>query len=130
MARRSASWLEPCSKPSARSTRAAACSRTCRRSRRPQTDPFSEQGDAMKAHKNVALGCASITLVTSIWGCASAPPPRELLDARAAYARAETGLASKLSPATLHDARTTLERAERDYSDDPSSPAVRDLAYI
>jgi outer membrane protein OmpA-like peptidoglycan-associated protein len=63
-------------------------------------------------------------------GCASSPPPKELLDARAAYNRAESSEASNLSPAALHEAKVALSHAERAYMDDDDSPAVRDIAYV
>ena len=62
--------------------------------------------------------------------CASSPPPRELLDARAAYARAQDSAAEKLQPAALQDAKIALGRAEQSYSDDGDSQQTRDLAYI
>lgn len=63
-------------------------------------------------------------------GCATAQPPQELLDARAAYVRAENGYAKDLSPAALHGARQALEGAEQAFSDDGDSEVTRDRAYI
>jgi outer membrane protein OmpA-like peptidoglycan-associated protein len=57
-------------------------------------------------------------------------PPAELLDARAAYKRAESGLASKENPAQLHTASNALEQAERAYEEKGDSEHTRDLAYI
>jgi outer membrane protein OmpA-like peptidoglycan-associated protein len=68
--------------------------------------------------------------IVSAVACASAPPPKELLDARAAYQRAQSGPAEQLSPAALHDAKTSLARAEKAYKDDSDSPETRDLAYV
>jgi outer membrane protein OmpA-like peptidoglycan-associated protein len=63
-------------------------------------------------------------------GCAhSFPPPRELVEARAAYARAEKGTAAQLAPARLKLARQALNSAELSYGGAPESE-VRDRAYI
>jgi outer membrane protein OmpA-like peptidoglycan-associated protein len=63
-------------------------------------------------------------------GCATAMPPKELLDARAAYTQAEAGYAKDLSPVSLHDAKTSLDNAEKTFADDGDSPMTRDAAYI
>jgi len=65
----------------------------------------------------------------ALGGCASAQPPSELIDARAAYQRASTGPAAQLSPADLHVARQTLDEAERSFKDDGPSEKTRDAAY-
>jgi len=83
----------------------------------------------MIARKGLALGCVGTVLIASV-GCASSPPPRELLDARAAYNHAQSGPANQLSPASLHEAKIALNRAEGAYDDDADSPATRDMAYI
>lgn len=63
-------------------------------------------------------------------GCATTQPPKELLDARAAYVRAENGYAKDLNPASLHSARQALDGAERSFSDDGDSEFTRDRAYV
>jgi len=63
-------------------------------------------------------------------GCAANPPPPELLDARSAYIRAESGPAAQLKPDSLHEARVALDRAERAYQDDPGDQKTRDIAYV
>jgi outer membrane protein OmpA-like peptidoglycan-associated protein len=63
-------------------------------------------------------------------GCASAPPPPELLDARSAYIRAESSPASQLKPDSLHEAKGALDKAERAYADDPKDQKTRDIAYV
>jgi outer membrane protein OmpA-like peptidoglycan-associated protein len=64
-------------------------------------------------------------------GCASAQPPRELIDARASYARAAAdSRVTSLAPTQLHVAKTTLDTAERHFRDDGDEPETRDLAYI
>jgi outer membrane protein OmpA-like peptidoglycan-associated protein len=62
--------------------------------------------------------------------CASAPPPQELVDARAAYTRSESGRARQYDPAGLHEAKVLLDRAENAYVEDPGSSASADLAYV
>jgi outer membrane protein OmpA-like peptidoglycan-associated protein len=62
--------------------------------------------------------------------CASSQAPKELVDARAAYTRAQTGYARDLSPAALHDAKVALESAERTFADDGDTDQTRDAAYI
>lgn len=71
-----------------------------------------------------ALACAGIA------GCGSPAIPRELADARTAYAQAQTSPATSLTPAELLDARQALDRAEKAFEDDPESQETRDLAYI
>jgi outer membrane protein OmpA-like peptidoglycan-associated protein len=68
--------------------------------------------------------------VAGLAACASHKPPVELVDARAAYAHAEDGNASKLTPADLHVAAVALDSAERAYKDDAESQKTKDLAYI
>ncbi len=62
--------------------------------------------------------------------CASAPPPRQLLDARAAYNEARLGKAAEIAPAELHSASESLNAAERAYQDDPESAETFALAYV
>jgi len=59
-------------------------------------------------------------------GCASSQAPKELVDARAAYTRAQTGYAKDLSPASLHDAKVALDSAERTFADDGDMQRNRD----
>jgi outer membrane protein OmpA-like peptidoglycan-associated protein len=63
-------------------------------------------------------------------GCAHDAPPPELVDARAAYQRAQYGEANELVPAKVHDARVKLDKAERAYKDDGQSAKTRDMAYV
>jgi outer membrane protein OmpA-like peptidoglycan-associated protein len=62
-------------------------------------------------------------------GCSSALPPNELVNARAAYARASTGTTAQLDPADLHVAKETLDRAERSFAADGPSQKTKDAAY-
>jgi len=63
-------------------------------------------------------------------GCATPPPPRHLLDARAAYQKARSGKAAELAPAELHTAKSALNDAEAAYQDDPESAEANTLAYV
>jgi outer membrane protein OmpA-like peptidoglycan-associated protein len=71
------------------------------------------------------LGVAAAVAV----GCATAPPV-ELINARAAYARASAGPAGQLAPADLHKARLVLDQAERALSDERNLGRAVDFAYI
>lgn len=84
----------------------------------------------MKSTRFASLTFSHLVAFGLVAACASSPPPRELLDARAAYSRAQAGPAEQLSPATLHDAKVALNRAEQSYADDSDSQQTRDLAYI
>ncbi len=84
----------------------------------------------MKINRFASLTFGHLAALGLVAACASAPPPRELLDARAAYSRAQGGPAEQLSPATLHDAKVALNSAEQSYSNDSDSQQTRDLAYI
>ncbi len=77
------------------------------------------------------LGLApALVLPLVVTGCAASPPPKELIDARAAYAAAQQGPAQKEKPAEVHVARQSLEQAETAFKDDPDAPRTKDLAYI
>ena len=62
--------------------------------------------------------------------CAHRAPPQELVDARAAYARAHVGPAVQANTPGLHESHRALEEAEREFAEQPSSDAARHLAYI
>ncbi|AKT43102.1 OmpA family protein [Chondromyces crocatus] len=63
-------------------------------------------------------------------GCAAAQPPQELVNARAAYERAQASRAPQLTPVPLHEAKQALDAAEVAFNDDAESQRTRDLAYI
>jgi outer membrane protein OmpA-like peptidoglycan-associated protein len=63
-------------------------------------------------------------------GCGSSLPPRELVDARAAYEKAKTGQASQLKPEVVHEAKVALDQAEAAFNDDATSDRTRDLSYV
>ncbi len=62
--------------------------------------------------------------------CGSGLPPKELVDARAAYQSSSKGPAAQQSPAELHVAKQSLDVAERSFNDDGDSPATKDFSYI
>ncbi|MDB4989197.1 MAG: outer membrane protein [Myxococcaceae bacterium] len=70
-----------------------------------------------------------IALVGSGVGCAH-NPPKELLDARAAYKQAASGIATKETPAQLHTADNALKLAEDTFDKDGDSEHTRDLSYV
>jgi outer membrane protein OmpA-like peptidoglycan-associated protein len=69
----------------------------------------------------------SVLATLGLAACGSSPS-RELVDARAAYARASTGPAAQSVPAEVHKARVSLDAAEAAYHSDSSNQ--RDLAYV
>lgn len=77
--------------------------------------------------KRKTLSVAALALLV---GCGSNLPPKELVDARAAYQTAAKGPASQQSPAELHVAKQALDQAERSFNDDGDSPQTKDFAYI
>jgi outer membrane protein OmpA-like peptidoglycan-associated protein len=81
----------------------------------------------IQKHGALALGS---WLAISISACASSQAPQELLDARAAYQRAESGPAAKFKPDQVHEAKVALDQAEQSFSSDPGEQKTRDLAYI
>ncbi len=83
--------------------------------------------------RTVSRGIISVlALVTAVGAaaCGAAAPPKELRDARAAYAEAASGPAGTLTPAELVDAKKALDNAERSFADDGASDKTRDAAYI
>jgi outer membrane protein OmpA-like peptidoglycan-associated protein len=73
---------------------------------------------------------ASIMLALAAVACGGAQPPKELVEARAAYQRAESGQAGKAVPAQVHDAKKALDEADRAFDDKGDEPEVRDKAYV
>lgn len=80
------------------------------------------------AKRGGAVALAAALLAAS--GCGAGAPPRELVDARAAYKRAEAGPPSKYVPAELHGAKTALDHAEASFRDDGDSDKTKDLSYV
>jgi outer membrane protein OmpA-like peptidoglycan-associated protein len=83
-------------------------------------------------HLQRTILSASVLLFAfgATYGCASTPAPTELLEARSAYIRAESGIASQYKPDQLHEAKVALDRAEAAYVDSPGKQSTRDLAYV
>jgi outer membrane protein OmpA-like peptidoglycan-associated protein len=72
----------------------------------------------------------AVFTVGALPACGTTNPPKELVDARAAYKKAESGNAAKLKPAELHVAKEALDKAEAQFADSPSDDKVKDLAYV
>jgi outer membrane protein OmpA-like peptidoglycan-associated protein len=90
----------------------------------------NEMENAMKLLRKNAVVTIGSLLVMSVAGCASTPAPQELLDARSAYLRTQSGPASQLKPDQVHEAKVALDKAEQSYADDPADQKTRDLAYV
>lgn len=71
-----------------------------------------------------------IAAACGLVGCATAQPPKELVDAREAYEKTEHGKAREYNPAALHDAKSALDKAEASFESDPESENTRDEAYV
>ncbi len=82
-----------------------------------------------RLRKNTVVTMSSL-LFLSVAGCASAPAPQELLDARSAYQRTQSGAAAQYKPDQVHEAKVALDTAEQSYIDDPGDQKTRDLAYV
>jgi outer membrane protein OmpA-like peptidoglycan-associated protein len=80
----------------------------------------------MRATRSIALALVSIFA----FACGNTLPPKELVDARAAYQSAAKGPAGQQAPAELHVAKQALDQAERAFSDDADAPETKDYAYI
>ncbi len=72
----------------------------------------------------------SLVALVALVGCGSTLPPKELVDARAAYQAAAKGPAAQQSPAELHVAKQALDQAERSFNDDGDTPQTKDFSYI
>lgn len=72
-----------------------------------------------------------IAFTALLVGCAgSIPPPRELIDARQAYAHASASPSTQLVPADMDNAREALARAEQSFQDDPQSHRTLHLSNL
>jgi outer membrane protein OmpA-like peptidoglycan-associated protein len=83
-----------------------------------------------RASASVGLVALSFVLAPVVTGCSDTLPPKELVDARAAYQTASKGPASQQAPAELHVAKQSLDQAEHSFADDGVSPQTKDFAYI
>ena len=84
----------------------------------------------MRVQRERAVRLGLWCSLTCLVACASAPPPRQLIDARAAYNEARLGKAAELAPAELHMAKVSLNAAEQAYQDDPESADTYTLSYV
>jgi outer membrane protein OmpA-like peptidoglycan-associated protein len=82
---------------------------------------------ALARGRGAPAAALSIALATA---CGAGAPPRELVDARAAYQRAEASDATKFVPTAVHEAKTSLDQAEASFRDDGDSVKTKDLAYV
>src|SRR5437868_4638591 len=67
----------------------------------------------MKSNRFASLTFGHLAAMGLVAACASAPPPRELLDARAAYSPPQAGPAAQLAPATMQDANVAVKNDTR-----------------
>jgi outer membrane protein OmpA-like peptidoglycan-associated protein len=80
--------------------------------------------------KTLSRPLSAVLLASLVVACGSTLPPKELVDARAAYQTAAKGPAGQQSPAELHVAKQALDQAERAFNDDGDAPPTKDFAYI
>ncbi len=71
-------------------------------------------------------------LLTALIGlrCATATPPRELIDARAEFDKASRGPAAEVNPRGLYEAKKSLDSANASFVQDATGEDTRDLSYI
>jgi outer membrane protein OmpA-like peptidoglycan-associated protein len=69
-------------------------------------------------------------VAVTLTACGTTLPPAELVEARAAYKKAEEGNAAKLTPAELHVAKTALDKAEAEFEKSAGDPHVQHYAYV
>src|SRR5689334_16971029 len=72
----------------------------------------------------------TFSIALTLSACGSTPPPRPLVDARAAYNQAKSGKAAQYTPADLHTAKVALNAAEVAFEDDPESQETFALSYV
>lgn len=88
-------------------------------------------GGFVMSHGRLRAWLPWVPLVAmTLTACGTTLPPKELVDARAAYKKAEAGQAPRLKPAELHVAKDALDKAEAQFADSPSDPKISDLAYV
>jgi outer membrane protein OmpA-like peptidoglycan-associated protein len=82
------------------------------------------------AFRRVAASVLVLAFTSLEVGCGAAVPPKELVDARAAYERVAKGPAGELAPAELDTAKQSLARAEGNFRDNGDDASTRDSAYV
>lgn len=81
--------------------------------------------------RNHAVICMGpILLAAAACGGGERFPPKALVDARAEFLNAKSGMAMKLDPTGVHEADVALQRAEQAWKDSPSDPTTVDLALM
>src|SRR5262245_28355627 len=82
--------------------------------------------------KSFNLGALSMLALGGavVIGCGSSQPPREILDARQAYARAQAGPAAQLAPAKLEESKAYLTQAEKASAAHADVPNPKMLGYV
>jgi outer membrane protein OmpA-like peptidoglycan-associated protein len=79
---------------------------------------------------NKTLATLALALSLAPLACGTTLAPKELLDARDAYARAAKGPAAKLTPAQLDTAKQSLDQAESSFRDDGDQENTRTLSHV
>ena len=72
----------------------------------------------------------SFAVALLVAACGSPPAPKELTEARAAYAKAAGGPTNQTNPAQVHVAKEALDNAEKAFDDDPTAQETKDKAYV
>jgi len=84
----------------------------------------------MKASQKSIVATLGSLLVVLVAACATTPVPQDLLDARSAYLKAQSGPATQYKPDQVHEAKVALDKAEASYIDAPGDQKTKDLAYV
>jgi outer membrane protein OmpA-like peptidoglycan-associated protein len=77
-----------------------------------------------------SIGILTFTGAFCALGCTANLPPKDLVTARSAYARASKGPAPALNPADMHTAKEQLDLAEAAFERDGDTQYTRDQAYL
>src|SRR3954463_5063497 len=91
---------------------------------------MNEMENSMKRLRKNTVVTMSSLLMLLVAGCASTPAPQELLDARSAFQRTQSGPATQYKPDQVHEAKVAPDTAEQSYIDQPGDQKTKDLAYI
>jgi outer membrane protein OmpA-like peptidoglycan-associated protein len=83
----------------------------------------------MNTMRNIGL-IVAMSGLSGLSGCAAAVPPQDLVNARSAYARANTGPATAFDPADLNSAKQQLDVAEAAFLEEGDTQNTRDQAYV
>jgi outer membrane protein OmpA-like peptidoglycan-associated protein len=90
------------------------------------------KGKGTSEMTHAAFGRTIIVSLAGAWlvACGATLPPKELVDARAAYQAASKGPAAELAPAQLDTAKQALAKAEKSFEEEGDDPITKDLAYV